>query len=164
MYLLIIIFAALAAGAVLFWTYKKQEYWQIYRVTLRVGMLEYKANKDTTKLEELLKKRGLKGKKLEQMVETIVYMEKINDADQVAPPEKSAFWDPRGFYKVLELAPSATMKEIKASYRRLSMFFHPDRVKILNGDARQMEEHFKVLSEAHRILCNEKMRKDYDRR
>lgn len=33
-----------------------------------------------------------------------------------------------GYYKVLELKPGASLKEVKAAYRRLARDYHPDRV------------------------------------
>lgn len=55
------------------------------------------------------------------------------------------FRDP---YKVLEIAPDATKKEIRRAYRRLAMRFHPDR----NPDNAQAEEKFKQVQWAYELL------------
>ena len=59
------------------------------------------------------------------------------------------FRDP---YKVLEIAPDATKKEIRRAYRRLAMRFHPDR----NPDDAQAEEEFKQVQWAYETLTEKK--------
>jgi curved DNA-binding protein CbpA len=51
-------------------------------------------------------------------------------------------------YEILGLDPSATEREIKRRYRRLSRRFHPD----LNPDDPQAEENFKKVQWAYRCL------------
>ena len=62
------------------------------------------------------------------------------------------------FYKVLEVARNASDREIKKSYRRLAMKYHPDR----NTDSADAEEKFKVIQEAYAILSDEQKRSAYD--
>ncbi|MEW5011904.1 MAG: DnaJ domain-containing protein, partial [Cycloclasticus sp.] len=62
------------------------------------------------------------------------------------------------FYKVLEVARNASGREIKKSYRRLAMKYHPDR----NTDNPDAEEKFKVIQEAYAILSDEQKRSAYD--
>jgi len=62
------------------------------------------------------------------------------------------------FYKVLEVARDASGRDIKKSYRRLAMKYHPDR----NTDNPDAEEKFKVIQEAYAILSDEKKRSVYD--
>lgn len=52
-------------------------------------------------------------------------------------------------YKTLELAPSATMQDIKKAYRRLAQQYHPDK----NGDP-YAEANFAEIKEAYETLSN----------
>jgi molecular chaperone DnaJ len=65
----------------------------------------------------------------------------------------------RDYYEILEVTRSATDTEIKSSYRRLAMKFHPDR----NPGDEAAEEHFKEAAEAYSVLADEKKRSLYDR-
>jgi molecular chaperone DnaJ len=64
----------------------------------------------------------------------------------------------RDYYKVLELARSATEAEIKKAYRRLAMKFHPDR----NPEDKDSEERFKEAKEAYEVLTDAQKRAAYD--
>jgi molecular chaperone DnaJ len=63
------------------------------------------------------------------------------------------------FYKVLEVDRNASDAEIKKSYRRLAMKYHPDRNK---DDPKSAEERFKQINEAYDILSDPKKRSAYD--
>jgi DnaJ-class molecular chaperone len=54
------------------------------------------------------------------------------------------------YYAALGLAPGATEEEIRRTYRRLALQWHPDRNR---GDARA-EERFKEISEAYAVLMD----------
>ena len=58
------------------------------------------------------------------------------------------------YYKILNVSESASQSEIKSSYRKLSMKYHPDK----GGDA----EKFKQINEAYQNLGDEQKRKMYD--
>ena len=62
------------------------------------------------------------------------------------------------FYNVLELDESAGIDEIKKSYRRLSMMYHPDRNKN-NQDATAK---FQKISEAYETLGDHEKKREYD--
>ena len=64
----------------------------------------------------------------------------------------------KDYYKILEVPRTATQEEIKKSYRKLAMKYHPDRNK---GD-KAAESRFKDISEAYAVLSNEEKRKQYD--
>jgi molecular chaperone DnaJ len=64
----------------------------------------------------------------------------------------------RDYYKVLDLARNASEGEIKKSYRRLAMKFHPDR----NPGDHDAEEKFKEAKEAYEILSEPQKRSLYD--
>ena len=52
------------------------------------------------------------------------------------------------FYTTLGVAKTASDDEIKQSYRKLAMQFHPDR----NGGSKEAEEKFKEITEAYDVL------------
>jgi len=61
-------------------------------------------------------------------------------------------------YNVLELNDNATQEEIKKSYRRLSLLFHPDR----NNNSPESTVRFQKISSAYETLSDEEKRKNYD--
>lgn len=64
----------------------------------------------------------------------------------------------RDYYEVLEVSREASAGEIKKSYRKLALKYHPDR----NQDNPEAEEKFKEASEAYDVLSNEDKKKIYD--
>jgi molecular chaperone DnaJ len=65
----------------------------------------------------------------------------------------------RDYYEILEVSRTATDQEIKSSYRRLALKFHPDR----NPGDKAAEEQFKLAAEAYAILSDGDKRARYDR-
>jgi molecular chaperone DnaJ len=66
----------------------------------------------------------------------------------------------RDYYEVLSVERTADGEEIKRSYRRLAMKFHPDRNQ---GDGKhEAEVRFKECSEAYEVLSDPEKRKRYD--
>lgn len=63
----------------------------------------------------------------------------------------------RDYYEVLGVSKNASADEIKKSYRKLALQYHPDRNK--SPDA---EEKFKGISEAYAVLSNQEKRQIYD--
>ena len=63
------------------------------------------------------------------------------------------------YYEVLEVSRSCSGAELKKSYRKLAMKFHPDR----NPDDKEAEDQFKVVNEAYQVLSDEEKRSIYDR-
>src|SRR5215208_1499279 len=72
------------------------------------------------------------------------------------PPQRE--WFEKNYYDVLGVAETATAKEIKSAYRKLSRKFHPDA----NPDDASAEEKFKEISAAYDVLGDEAKRKEYD--
>lgn len=64
----------------------------------------------------------------------------------------------KDYYKILEVKPEATAEEIKKSYRRLAMTYHPDR----NPGNAEAEEKFKEINEAYDVLSNVEKRQKFD--
>ncbi len=63
------------------------------------------------------------------------------------------------YYDLLEVDQSATLAEIKQSFRRLARLSHPDR----NPGDQEAEERFKRLSQAYEVLGDDDRRAQYDR-
>src|SRR5271168_2687295 len=63
------------------------------------------------------------------------------------------------FYEVLQVSRDANDQELKTSYRKLAMQYHPDR----NPNNPQAEEQFKACSEAYQVLSDPEKRAAYDR-
>lgn len=64
----------------------------------------------------------------------------------------------KDFYEILGVSRSADAKELKASYRKLAMKYHPDR----NPDSTEAEHKFKELNEAYGVLKDDQQRAAYD--
>lgn len=62
------------------------------------------------------------------------------------------------FYEILEVERSVSAGELKKSYRKKAMRYHPDR----NHDDAQAEAKFKEIGEAYSILKDEQKRAAYD--
>lgn len=69
----------------------------------------------------------------------------------------------RDYYEVLGVAKGASDDEIKKSYRKLAMKFHPDRVAHMNGSEKKVaEEKFKELQEAYAVLSDPQKKQMYE--
>ena len=65
----------------------------------------------------------------------------------------------KDYYEVLEVSKDASGDEIKKSFRRLAMQYHPDR----NPGNKEAETKFKEINEAYEVLKDEQKRAAYDR-
>ncbi|MGB7926086.1 MAG: DnaJ domain-containing protein, partial [Pyrinomonadaceae bacterium] len=65
----------------------------------------------------------------------------------------------RDYYEVLGLTRTASDQEIKGSYRRLAVRYHPDK----NPGDEKAEEKFKEAYEAYQVLSDPEQRRRYDR-
>lgn len=65
----------------------------------------------------------------------------------------------KDYYEVLEVSKDASEDEIKKSFRRLAMQYHPDR----NPGNKEAETKFKEINEAYEVLKDEQKRAAYDR-
>jgi molecular chaperone DnaJ len=64
----------------------------------------------------------------------------------------------RDYYEVLGVERTATIEDIKKSYRKLAVKFHPDK----NPGDKTAEEQFKELGEAYEVLSDAQKRAAYD--
>lgn len=64
----------------------------------------------------------------------------------------------KDFYSLLGVSRTASSEEIKKSYRKLAMKYHPDK----NPGDKKSEEKFKEISEAYDTLSDQKKRDMYD--
>ncbi|MCP4441507.1 MAG: molecular chaperone DnaJ [Aureispira sp.] len=65
----------------------------------------------------------------------------------------------RDYYEVLGVQKGAAADEIKKSYRKVAMKYHPDR----NPGDKAAEDKFKEAAEAYEVLSNKDKRAQYDR-
>ncbi|KAJ8878284.1 hypothetical protein PR048_018861 [Dryococelus australis] len=63
-------------------------------------------------------------------------------------------------YKVLEITRASSTAEIKKSYRKLALKWHPDKNPLNTEEANKK---FKAISEAYEVLSDEKKRRMYDK-
>ena len=61
------------------------------------------------------------------------------------------------YYDILQVPENATMIEIRQSYKRLALLWHPDKNK--SPDATKL---FQELNTAYSVLSNPKLRQNYD--
>lgn len=64
----------------------------------------------------------------------------------------------KDYYSTLEVGRDATNEDIKKSFRRLSMKYHPDH----NPEDKSAEDKFKEVNEAYSVLSNETKKREYD--
>ena len=65
----------------------------------------------------------------------------------------------KDYYDILGISKSASQEEIKSAYKKLAKKYHPD----LNKGDKVSESKFKEISEAYKVLGDEKSRSNYDR-
>ena len=65
----------------------------------------------------------------------------------------------RDYYEILNVSKNATADELKSSYRKLAMKYHPDK----NPGDQESEAKFKELAEAYEVLSDTNKRSMYDR-
>src|ERR1700682_609650 len=65
----------------------------------------------------------------------------------------------RDYYEILGIVKSASADEIKKSYRKVAMQYHPDR----NPGDKSAEEKFKEAAEAYEVLSDTNKKAQYDR-
>src|SRR6266496_4161681 len=64
----------------------------------------------------------------------------------------------RDYYEILGVSRNVSEEDIKKTYRRLAMKYHPDR----NANNQESEEKFKQIKEAYEVLSDSRKRAAYD--
>ncbi len=64
----------------------------------------------------------------------------------------------RDYYEVLGVSKNSDINEIKKSYRKMALKYHPDK----NPDNKEAEEKFKEAAEAYEVLSNPDKKQRYD--
>jgi molecular chaperone DnaJ len=67
-------------------------------------------------------------------------------------------WFEKDYYRVLGVSDTASQKDIKSAYRKLSRQYHPDT----NEGDKAAEERFKEVSAAYDVIGDPEKRKEYD--
>jgi len=70
-------------------------------------------------------------------------------------------WNP---YDILGISDSATEKEIKSHYKRMSLKFHPDKIRpdpAKNETLEMLNDYFVELTKAYKALTDEEIRNNY---
>lgn len=70
----------------------------------------------------------------------------------MTPPVKE------NYYCLLLLEPGASIQDVKKSYRKLVLEYHPDKT---GGDPK-LTEHFRKITTAYQVLSNEDRKREYD--
>ncbi|KAI0773666.1 DnaJ-domain-containing protein [Fomes fomentarius] len=66
-------------------------------------------------------------------------------------------------FEILDISTSATTKEIKSHYKKLSRIFHPDKVKLaVNETMEAVEAKFVEITKAYKSLTDENIRKNWE--
>ena len=66
-------------------------------------------------------------------------------------------WFEKDYYRVLGVSDTASQKDIRSAYRKLSRQYHPDA----NPDDQAAEERFKEVSAAYDVVGDAEKRKEY---
>ena len=72
--------------------------------------------------------------------------------------DNNSIMDYKDYYKILGVERKASADDIRKSYRKLAMQFHPDK----NPGDKKAEDKFKEINEAYQVLSDEKKRARYD--
>lgn len=72
--------------------------------------------------------------------------------------DNNSIMEYKDYYKILGVERKASADDIRKSYRKLAMQFHPDK----NPGDKKAEDKFKEINEAYQVLSDEKKRARYD--
>ena len=72
--------------------------------------------------------------------------------------------DPRSHYEMLECSKECTKEEMKRSYRKLALRYHPDKLgsQILDEDREKMNAEFLKVQLAYETLSDPQKKLQYD--
>eukprot|EP00403_Amphidinium_massartii_P005538 CAMPEP_0178375254 /NCGR_PEP_ID=MMETSP0689_2-20121128/2791_1 /TAXON_ID=160604 /ORGANISM="Amphidinium massartii, Strain CS-259" /LENGTH=1610 /DNA_ID=CAMNT_0019995237 /DNA_START=1 /DNA_END=4829 /DNA_ORIENTATION=+ len=119
------------------------------------GLYKAMMKKETIE-EELTRIRNLIRKRTDPNYEP------DDDDFKVAPTRK--FDSAQDYYKLLDVDDFATVKDIKGSYKRMALLYHPDKNRDKSPDElRKMQDEFEKIQEAYEVLSDRATRRQYDR-
>ena len=81
------------------------------------------------------------------------------DQDSFSTTTASTDFD--DLYKVMELEPDASFKEIRTRFKKLSLKYHPDKIQD-ETQRSQYESMYELISLAYAVLSNPETRREYD--
>ncbi len=64
----------------------------------------------------------------------------------------------KDYYSLLRVPKSASIEEIRRSYKKLAMMYHPDK----NPGNKHAEDEFKLINEAYQVLSDPDKKRNYD--
>src|SRR2546430_17654939 len=64
----------------------------------------------------------------------------------------------KDYYKLLGIEREATLNEVRSSYKKLALIYHPDK----NKNDKEAERKFKEILEAYEVLIDPTIKVDYD--
>ncbi|SOV22385.1 DnaJ protein, putative [Plasmodium sp. DRC-Itaito] len=84
--------------------------------------------------------------------------QKVNDNADEGPSRSRSFYGDTKYYDILNVKPDASFKDIKDSFYKLALKYHPDKNEN-NIEAKIM---FQKINEAYQVLSDEDQRRKYD--
>lgn len=138
-----------------------------YRVALTKACQLYDSSHNMAYVHEKLTKMGYN----DSYIQELLYAVKgINDAKEEQEREAMAQRRPGGgrknnsLYDILNVAPDATIKQIKAAYHVQMRIYHPDMhpEKLSEQERLHHQEMLIMVRDAYTILSNAATRKTYD--
>lgn len=92
----------------------------------------------------------------------------VSEKDILSPAQASVLFAMAAkdthYYDCLNLSPSASKADIRKSYYRLAMLYHPDKhvAEAASENKESYEVRFKEVNEAYQVLSDDKLRAAYD--
>lgn len=127
--------------------------WKMKMINFLAGVAVYDGEINTDERQHLLvlmSKLGLEITDFEQ-----IYREKLTNQDDRKYQSETGYSKLDFFYKVLGLEKTASIEEVKATYRRLVKLTHPDRFMNESPEVqRQMSEKFRHIQESYESIVN----------
>lgn len=120
--------------------------------------------KDAAVVESLRSAQKRKQRKVKRAVAAMAgwaFMGFMAYLIMVTQPAVAKIWNP---YDILGILESATEKQIKSHYKRLSVKFHPDKVRpdaAKNESLESLNDRYVELTKAYQALTDEDVRKNY---